>query len=593
MQKNNSFLLYFCLLIGIISWIQFLKQDYSWPIVIIWFLNIIFFLKLKIKPIKKNKIYRKELISISLILILGIFFRLYKLNTIPFGLNHDASYSGLMAIKILQSKNYIPWSLDAAAGETLFDYIIAGFIVFIGHTPLAIKAASSLVGILTLIGMYFFSKQLLGKKSAFLSTFLVAISGWHIIFSRVGWRVILLPLFETITFYFLLKALKKHNKNFYIGIGISLAILLNTYLAARILPLMIMFWLVIELIFNKKKLILLKEYSQIVLPFLLVGAPILAFFITNSTAANSRSNSLSILPEILSGNLKPLIHNLQVTANIFTVRANGDDFFVNQPLLDNPVKFLFLIGLFFVIWKVFKEPRKYGFIILGFLITLLPGLFSVNPNGNRIMGSLPFVYLIASLPLVACLNFKDKIKNKTLKLFPLAVVLFFLIFSVYNTWNQYFSKNRKEIWGLYPETTIVGNYINQLDNRYNVYLTDNYPRDALTYITYKSNDPLINLNSPGYPYQAHYKWFNNGDQFLEKNNIETNKGIAFLMFADNPYNKKVQQQLLKNYSNAVMFYLIYVNDNIKRVSSRVILVPPTGDNVANDIPINANLNINN
>ena len=56
------------------------------------------------------------------------------------------------------------------------------------------------------------------------------------IFSRVGWRMITLPLVETFAFYFLFRAFETKLRRDFAIAGALLALQLDTYLAGRIIP---------------------------------------------------------------------------------------------------------------------------------------------------------------------------------------------------------------------------------------------------------------------------------------------------------------------------------------------------------------------
>jgi len=201
------------------------------------------------------------------------------------------------------------------------------------------------------------------------------------------------------------------------------------------------------------------------------------------------------------------------------------------------------------------------------------------------MGALPFVYILAALPLVAGLDVVGRLPYNA-RLLPEAVVTFILFFALLGTFNQYLGPRRTEVWGLYPETTVVGRYIRQIDARYDSYLTDNYPRDALTYITYQPGDPLVGLDQGGYPLQPHYIWQDSNQQFLA-DTARRGRGLAFFMFSGLPQNDAMLQQLRARYRNAVAFTLIYHDDIVNRPASLVVLVPPSGASARADVPATA------
>lgn len=461
---------------------------------------------------------KKNSLFILLIILLGFFFRFYRFDTIPFGLNHDGAQDALQAISILQHP--LPYKVYFAggSGETLFKYYLALTMHLFGISVWTIKFASTFLSFLTIPIFYLLAKKLTKNRYiAFSATFLLAISGWHIIMGKTVWRAISTPLLETATLYFLLQALEKETSKDFALTGFFLALTLNTYNAARSLLIFIPVVLLAG-VFIRKKLSsrLLTNLLIFFAVFIITIYPLAKYALNNWAEFNSRLSSTSVFSNIKQvGNLSPLLDNIKTTALIFNVRANGDDFFTSQPLLDQPAAILFIVGIIFCLLKI-KKPEN-TFLLAGLIINSLPGLLSV-PNGNRIIATLPFVYLIAGLGFYQLKELLQSLFKKNM-LIVNAVIFLVFIYGVFNTYHIYFGKNRRELFGFYPETTIVGNFMKSRINRFDFYLTDNYPRDSLTFLTYSGGDPFV----------KHYTWFEKKEDFLAVKKTP-DKGIIFVMF---------------------------------------------------------------
>jgi hypothetical protein len=500
--------------------------------------------------------FSKKLLPLAII-ILGCFLRLFKFNVIPFGVNHDASLNGLVAIDLWQKlPQYTPY-YTGWVGETLYHYwLIVNFIIF-GISPETIKLASIIIGIATLPIFYVLAKNLQEKTTAPFSLFFLAISGWHIIMSKVGWLAILVPLLQSVTFLLLYKALRYDKKIHWIGAGISLALTLNSYGAARITP--IIFTAVILYWYVNHKVNFKKFYTNIfyfLIIFLIMISPLFNFAAKNPEIYNGRANYLSVINRIREvRSIAPLIDNIKVSLGMFHYRANGNDFFINEPLLEKIPGYLLIIGLIYTLFTLGKIESFIIFIwlILGFI----PGIFSV-PNGNHDFSVLVPSYLIIGQGTKITYTFFKNFLNKK---FAYVLISLLLMLSLFYVYQQYFSKGRKEIFGFYPETTIVANYMKSNQNNYDFYLTDNYPRDILTFIMYKSGDP----------FKKNYTWLENGYDFLTVN--KKNKGLMFFMF-ENPQNEKLALSLQKKFPNSKKLHLPYVDGNISRIASLVVVIQP-------------------
>ena len=592
-RSTRAWLIAGTVAIGLYAWWQFLAVNYAWAVMALWLGALCGFLALVAgPPTWRWGVPRAEWVVFGALMLVGIALRLYRLADVPFGLNHDAAYGGLVALKAMNTPSYIPWSPDPAAGETFFDYWVLGFIYVLGPVPLAIKGAAALAGIAGLAAMYLMARRLFDPRVAAIATALLATSGWQLIFSRVGWRLITLPLVEALAFYFLFRAFETRRRGSFAAAGALLALQLNTYLAGRVVPIIAVLWALVELWRAEDRRTLLQGYLLALASFLFAGASILAFAYTNPDAFGSRYNAVSIVPQLLAGDWAPLWQNLQTSLGLFTVKANGNDFFLNQPLLDWPAQWLFLIGLAIALWRA-PHARRYTFLLVALALSLVPGMISIAPNGNRATAAMPFVYVLAALPLAALIEPGSPLRRRVVAAarwtaahwLPEAVVAVVLLVTLVGTFNQYLGPNRTELWGFYPETTVVGRYIRQIDGRFDSYLTDNFPRDALTYTTYQAGDPIVGIDGPGYPYQPHYTWYDTPQPFLSAT-PRPGRGTAFFMFDGNPMSGTIVQQLRARYPRTVAFTLIYRDDSISRPAAIVILVPPPGASASSFLPAN-------
>ena len=154
---------------------------------------------------------RTEIVLFLSVIAVGIFFRLYRLDTIPPGLNHDAAWNGLHAIRITNGLDFAPYVGEAWGRETMFHYMVALSQLLFGQTQFAIQITAVTIGAGTLGAFYILMRRLFDTRLALIATFLLSVSGWHLTFSRVGWRTILVPLFVALLFYFLTKALEERH----------------------------------------------------------------------------------------------------------------------------------------------------------------------------------------------------------------------------------------------------------------------------------------------------------------------------------------------------------------------------------------------
>lgn len=190
----------------------------------------------KLMKLKANE----AVFLLILILIVASFLRLYSLNSIPPGLYSDEAMNGNNALEALRHRDFRVFYTENNGREGLFMNIQAVFLAALGTEPTVLRLPSAIFGILTVVGVYFLTKELfktggfdllnidenvsLAAKAlaparglnlqklnyvALLAAFLIATSFWHINFSRIAFRAIMAPFFLTWGLYFLLLSFRK------------------------------------------------------------------------------------------------------------------------------------------------------------------------------------------------------------------------------------------------------------------------------------------------------------------------------------------------------------------------------------------------
>ncbi len=198
---------------------------------------------------------RKAVFFLLLILIIASFLRLYQITSVPPGLYPDEAIGGNQGLEAFRTGNFRLFYPENNGRTGLFinlQGISAG--VFGVTQPWTLRLPSAIFGILTVLGLYFLTKELFEDKILFspkprsrfgsvsptgvgeqigederasrwsersglrkneilalLSSFLLATSFWHINFSRIGFDGILAPAFLVWAIYLLLKAIKSSN----------------------------------------------------------------------------------------------------------------------------------------------------------------------------------------------------------------------------------------------------------------------------------------------------------------------------------------------------------------------------------------------
>ena len=265
-------------------------------------------------------------IAIALILIGGLF-RFWRLGSLFEGMAWDEAYKGLDAIAIREFGErpvYLNWN---AGREALIAYLVAGSQHFFDYSIISVRAVLALAGTLTLAFCYLFFRKIFNQNVALLSTFLMAVSKWHIIHSRYGVRVALIVLFELSALYCVARAMNasKRNSLWLILAGAITGLGFYTYIAFRIFPLVL-----ILLVLQKDVRAFLRNQWKGVLAglivFLVVLFPLARYFVENSSALTERISRTAVWSAVSTKDESPahmVMRSTLGTLGLFTYQGDS------------------------------------------------------------------------------------------------------------------------------------------------------------------------------------------------------------------------------------------------------------------------------
>lgn len=179
---------------------------------------------------------------IIIIVLFAAFLRFWKLDTYP-ALNADEAAIGYNAYSLIQTgkdEHGNSWPIHFQSFNDykpgLYFYLVLPFVKFISLNEWAVRIPNAFLGVLTVFIVYFLVKELFQKERlALVSALFLAISPWHIHFSRGGWEVNTATFFLTFGILLFLKALKKPSTFTFAVCFLTLILSLYTYHAARII----------------------------------------------------------------------------------------------------------------------------------------------------------------------------------------------------------------------------------------------------------------------------------------------------------------------------------------------------------------------
>ncbi|HRT39876.1 MAG TPA: glycosyltransferase family 39 protein [Candidatus Woesebacteria bacterium] len=342
------------------------------------------------------------------ILLIGIFFRFYQLDYLPADIFGDISENLNHIADIIKGNYKIIYGFDAREG--LLFYLTAPFAKIFGNNYLTLKTITASIGVLAILAEYYFVKELTNERVALIAAFLVAVSKWPIIFSRIGFRNILTPMLTAWLLYLFLKAQKTGKLQYFIGWGLITGIGLYSYPAFRFVIISVG---VLALFQIKNRKYLRQNLAALLLAGLLF-LPMVNDYRQNKAQYTAHINPMMFQSDgtLRSDWLKIL--GLNIKNQVLMYHVKGDVVFrVNppyQPALD------YLSGVFFIIglglWLIKGQYRKNCLIvIIPFLLLQLPSIMVLNfpidvPSFTRSLPLTVFVYLFIALGLEQLWSFK-------------------------------------------------------------------------------------------------------------------------------------------------------------------------------------------
>ncbi len=238
---------------------------------------------------------KKSLLWLLIILVLASLIRVYKLDKVPaslFGDEVDVGYQAYSLLKTGQDLQGNSWPiLIHSLSEyrvPLFIYSDMPFVAIFGLNEWGVRLAAVFWGILGILGVYLLVRKLFNERIGLLTAGFLAISPWHIQYSRAGFEATMLLTFLIFATYFFLRGLEK--KYFLIVSAILFGLTPYIYSTAVVfMPLLIGL-----LIFNNRQSIRRSSKSSLlaVVVFVLIFIPYSLQTISGS--AGGRFNLISI-----------------------------------------------------------------------------------------------------------------------------------------------------------------------------------------------------------------------------------------------------------------------------------------------------------
>lgn len=468
---------------------------------------------------------KKLNLLLFLIIVFAGVLRIFALNRYPAGLNADEAAIGYNAYSLIQTgkDEYGElWPINFKSfGDYkpgLYFYFVLPFVKLFGLNIWAVRLPSAILGTVSVFLIYLLVNEIFKDKAkALVSASLLAISPWHIHFSRGGWESNAAIFFILAAVFVFFKALKKPV---YFPISCLLFLVsMYAYHSARVISPLLGLGLII---FYRKELFNKRNWRYLLLAgilFIILLFPLIKTF--TGPAGVSRFSGVGLFAD--QGPLWRVNELRGEHQDISSLPAKG---FHNKLIAyglafaDNWLKhfhgeFLFLSGdevarnrvpetgqmyIFDFLWLVagiyfLVKKRLFGSVFIFWWLAISPAAAAMtfqSPNAIRALNMVIPLMIICAYGLVELWRIFSK-KRLEIKRFIFSLIFIIISWGFARYLHQYYSHYPKT----YPYAWEDGfgelvSYVGGRENEFNkIYVTNKYDQPYILFLFYLRYPPSV------------------------------------------------------------------------------------------------------
>ena len=461
---------------------------------------------------------------ILLILILGAatILRFCQLSYFPAGLNADEAALGYNAYSLLltgkdEHGNILPVNLESFADykPALYSYLLVPVVKIFGLTEIAVRLPSAIFGVLSVYLIYVFALRAMNSKLlAIYSSLILAISPWHIHYSRGAWEVNVATTLILLGIIFFIKWTKETKfSNFALCI-LNFSLSMYTYQSARILAPVL--GITLALIFKD---LFIKNIRQSIYGFillLLVLSPLI--FSLFFTPAASRAggvglladegplnfvkelrghypSSISVLGKILHN--RPVIYSIQFAKNYLShfdgnfLFVNGDEIQRNRVPETGLLYFTDIILLIFgfIYLATSYKLQAIRLILLWLFVSPLASALTFQvPHALRAQNMIIPLTIISAAGIVQLLKSFNSLRFKSICYILLAICYFWQFGRYLHQYYVHYPQTYPVAWEYGFKDMVT--YVKDNEQRYKrVLITTKYDQPYILFLFYSHYPP--------------------------------------------------------------------------------------------------------
>ncbi len=426
--------------------------------------------------------------TLLLLLVTGVilFFRFYRLADVPGEMTSDHAEKLLDVQDVLNNFTYVFFQRNT--GREAFQFYLTAGIIKLFHTGISfmsLKLGTVLAGLGALPFIYLLGKEIANKRVAVIAVLLAGTAYWANVISRVGLRFPLYPLFAAPALYFLVRGIRRKNRNDFIWSGIALGMGMHGYSPFRIVPFLIITALILYLISRQARQS--KEFTLtgviiLAVVSLVVFLPLFRYMVGNPEIFMYRMlTRVGELEQPYPGSpVLIFIDNLWRALLMFGY-DDGLTWLHSIPLrpgLDVIGAVFFYLGYILLIVRAIRKPNWLDILlVVSVPLLMMPSILSLafpveNPTLNRTSGAIIPVFIIIALALDGFIGmFERSFPSRTGKLAANGIGLLLILASLNQNYQLMFEEYPETFAMNAGNTSEIGQVIYDFANTFGTYDT--------------------------------------------------------------------------------------------------------------------------
>ena len=387
-----------------------------------------------------------DLAIIVALTLLAAVVRLWALGAIPQGIHGDEAQVGIDARRVLAEGWIGPYTLSALGQPAGHAYLTAPAIELFGSTDWAVRLPLALVAVAAIPLAYALFRLQANRTVATMAAFLLAVSLWHIHYSRVAHWPISYVTVELAVLVLWTLALRRGQWYWFVAAGAVLGLGLYTYNVYPIFVFAFSAWVAVyTLVFKRRELMpWCRNVALAAVTAFVVGIPLFLYMadsdndyfghyrgyyqqysVLQSKAYKEAGFSGKV--DIVTGQAERFAGAYAWEGIIDFVDAASPD---RRPMLDRVTLVLFLAGVAYAIGRWRETPHLMALMLVA--IIPLTTVMQTNAVYRGPLGVVPFISFLAALPLALAWQNAWRLRQKWRPLVLGGVIALLAVMAVTN-----------------------------------------------------------------------------------------------------------------------------------------------------------------